>query len=391
MAGSLPGPRDAPRGRGAVSDGAEAGHIVALAGGSILTLGVVRSAIRTVILPRGVSDEVSRAVFLVVRVVLLARTGWSAPFARRDRLGALYAPLALLGLLATWLLALVGAYTALFWGLGERSLRASFELSGSSAFTLGFETPRDLPSAILVFTEAGLALLVLALLITYLPTIYGAFSRREAMVASLETRAGSPPSAAAFIRRLHLIGGLDDLDGLWEQWERWFVELQETHTSYPAVAFLRSPLVDHSWVTAAGALLDTAAIIVTALDRPQDPSAQLCLRAGWLSLRRIAALHRIPFDRAPSPGDPVSVSRQELDAVLDALAERGIRIKADRDRIWADFAGWRVNYDSVVLDLATLTAAPPAAWSSDRPGRWQPWWLGRPPPHRLGLPRPRPE
>ena len=41
-------------------------------------------------------------------------------------------------------------------------------------------------------------------------------------------------------------------------------------------------------------------------------------------------------------------------------------IKADRDQAWLDFAGWRVNYDTVLLELADLTDAPYAMWSSDR-------------------------
>jgi hypothetical protein len=32
---------------------------------------------------------------------------------------------------------------------------------------------------------------------------------------------------------------------------------------------------------------------------------------------------------------------------------------------WRGFAGWRVNYDTVLLALAALTMAPEAPWSSD--------------------------
>jgi hypothetical protein len=39
---------------------------------------------------------------------------------------------------------------------------------------------------------------------------------------------------------------------------------------------------------------------------------------------------------------------------------------ADRDAAWRDFAGWRVNYDTVLLALAAMTMAPYAPWSSDR-------------------------
>jgi hypothetical protein len=43
-----------------------------------------------------------------------------------------------------------------------------------------------------------------------------------------------------------------------------------------------------------------------------------------------------------------------------------VPLKADLEQAWRDFAGWRVNYDRVLLSLASLTMAPYAPWSSDR-------------------------
>ncbi len=48
------------------------------------------------------------------------------------------------------------------------------------------------------------------------------------------------------------------------------------------------------------------------------------------------------------------------------LQAAGVPLKADRDKAWQDFAGWRVNYDAVLLQLCALVMAPPARWSSDR-------------------------
>jgi len=36
------------------------------------------------------------------------------------------------------------------------------------------------------------------------------------------------------------------------------------------------------------------------------------------------------------------------------------------DQTWRDFAGWRVNYDTVLRALCSIAMAPPAAWSFDR-------------------------
>ncbi len=49
----------------------------------------------------------------------------------------------------------------------------------------------------------------------------------------------------------------------------------------------------------------------------------------------------------------------------------GIMLKPDREQTWRDFAGWRVNYDAVLLNLATLTMDPPAPWSSDPAQGWR--------------------
>ncbi len=103
-----------------------------------------------------------------------------------------------------------------------------------------------------------MGLAIVALLISFLPTLYGAFSRREVAVGRLTTRAGEPPNPVEFITRLDAIGQLAHVGDRWEEWEDWFVELGETHTTFPALIYFRSAKPDRSWVSAAEASLDTA-------------------------------------------------------------------------------------------------------------------------------------
>jgi hypothetical protein len=241
-------------------------------------------------------------------------------------------------------------------------------LSGSSLFTLGFSHPVGLPATALAFSEAAIGLFLLALLITYLPAIYSAYSRREVGVTSLEVRAGSPPSAREMIWRHWMLERVGELGAVWQEWERWFVDVEETHSSLPSLVFFRSPQPDQNWVTAAGAVLDGAALALSSVDIPKDVQAEFCLRAGYLCLRRIAGFFRVPFDPDPAPDAPISVAREEWEAVVDELEREGVPIKSDRAQAWRDFAGWRVNYDTVLLALANIVSAPPATWSSDRSG-----------------------
>ena len=86
----------------------------------------------------------------------------------------------------------------------------------------------------------------------------------------------------------------------------------------------------------------------------------------YLALRSIADYFEIAYNPHAKAEDPISVSRAEFDTLLDHLEADDVPLKADRDQAWRDFSGWRVNYDTVLVALAGLTAAPPAPWSSDR-------------------------
>lgn len=337
---------------------------IAGAAGVAFTLG---SAVKTVILPRAVTSRITRAVFGILREVFELVAGPRASFERRDRILALYAPVGLMTLVLVWLTMLLLGYWGMFWANGIQPAGRALVLSGSSLLTLGFERGEDLPNIILSFSEAVLGLVILALLISFLPTLYGTFARRELFVSRLEVPAGNPPSSEDMLVRLHRIGmPTERLDDIFESAQVWFAELGESHTSFPMLAFFRSQQPEHSWVTTAGVVLDVASLVASSLDQPGDAEVDLTIRAGYVALRRIAVVFDIPFDPDPAPGDPISISRAEFDGVVDRLAEAGVPIKADRDRAWRDFSGWRVNYDGALLGLAMLTGAPPSTWISDR-------------------------
>lgn len=343
-------------------------RIVAIVFGAALVVVAIASAIKTVVLPRAAVSLVTRWVFLAWRRVfrLVARPSMSHE--KRDRRLAWYSPLSLVTTLAAWLTLVLAGFALIFWGIEDLTARQAAELSGSSLLTLGTSRSATAAGTTLTFVEAALGLFLLALLITYLPSIYAAFSRRELGVTSLEVRAGAPPSGGEMIWRYWVLRRMEHLNGVWIEWERWFVDVEETHTSLPALVFFRSPQHDHHWVTAAGAVLDGAAITLSSVDVERDVQAEFCLRAGYLCLRRICDFFGIPHDANPSPQDPISVERDEWEQVVAFLEHEGVPVKADRERAWRDFAGWRVNYDAVLIALANITSAPPAMWSSDRSG-----------------------
>lgn len=341
-------------------------RVVVFLAGLALVGWTLLSAVRTVVLPRGAQSILSRAVFRVLSYVFRFLAGERSSFAWRDRVWALFSPMALLSLAGTWVILVLLGFMGMFWAVQHDGWSQAFHLSGSSLLTLGFAPADTFAERILAFSEATIGLGLVALLIAFLPALYSSFQRREVKVGELEVRAGTPPSAEVFLTRLYGIGRLDQMESAWLEWETWFIEIQESHTSYPALNFFRSPMPEHHWITAAGTVLDAAALVVSSVEGPPRPEAQLCIRAGFIALRRIADFFGMEYDADPQQTDPISITRQEFDEVYARLRDAGVPMKADQDQAWIDWAGWRVNYDAVLLQLAELTMAPYAPWSSDR-------------------------
>ncbi len=335
--------------------------------GAVLVLWILSSAIRTVVLPRASASVLTRLHFRLMRAVFDLFASPKRPFEKRDAAMALYAPISLVMLPGVWVALMIVGFTGIFWGAGINPLAEAFITSGSSLLTLGFDRPTGVGRQMLTFVEAGLGLGIVTLMISYLPTIYSAFSRREALVGMLEVRAGLPPSPSELLRRYQLIGWLDNLDAdVFEPWEEWFVNVEESHTTQPSLVFFRSPHPERNWLTAAGCVLDTAAIVASTLDIPRSAQRDVLIRTGFFTLRRIADFYGIAYDPAPSPTDPISISEREFNLLCVELRGAGIPLKADLHQAWLDYAGWRVNYDAVLVSLCSLVMAPPARWSSDR-------------------------
>lgn len=341
--------------------------IVAFVGGLLLIITTVLSAIKTFVVPRNVRPLLPRYVFQVIFYFMrlwIKKTG--ANYNQSDRILAYFAPISLLTLLVTWLGLLLLGYMALYWAVGVTGFREIMTLSGSCLFTLGFSAVSEYPSVLptlVAFTESINGLILVALLISYLPTIYSAFQHREQAVALLDTRAGAPPSPIELILRYNFLQRPDLLIDLWVQWELWFIDTEESHTSLSALSFFRSPQPNRSWVNASATILDGAALYMSVVaDETPRFRAGLCLRTGYMALRRIADAYRLAYNPEPKRDDPISLTRADFDEGCAMLQKYGVALVADLDKAWRDFAGWRVNYDEVVAKLHHLTYSPALQW-----------------------------
>ena len=173
-------------------------RILSLLLGTVLVLSILGSALKTVVLPQGGFPRLSQAVFALVYRLLVHR--WRNE-SRGKALRALYAPVALVSLPLVWMLLMVVSFTFVFWGTGSLTVQKAFEISGSSLTTLGFSKPNGTGRIWIAFIEATIGLGLVALLISYLPTIFSAYNGREKGIVRLRPVAGAPPGSVPAVCR----------------------------------------------------------------------------------------------------------------------------------------------------------------------------------------------
>jgi hypothetical protein len=339
----------------------------------LLLIGVVvvvltsANVLFTLVLPRR-PFGIDRLTLVVNRVVLqtmsvvshVART-----YEWKDALLSPMGPIALVLQLLLWAGGLTLGFglliAATHHSIGDGLLQAA-----TSLFTVGAAHGGGAPVPSCDIPCGAIWVVIVALQIAYLPTLYSAFSRREGLVALLESRAGVPAWGPELLIRHQLVGITDTLPDLYASWEAWAADVAESHTTYPVLLLFRSPEPWYSWVVGQLAVLDAAAIHLAVSPSTASSRARLCLRMGFTLFDRIAVSLGWEVDPDPDPEAPISLTFEEYALAVDKLAEVGFPVERSAEESWSDFRGWRVNYERVAYRLADRLTAPPAPWSGTR-------------------------
>jgi len=341
----------------------------ALVGGVAICV-VLLDAFETIVLPRRVARRL-RLARLVLRPIwylwsLPARGHWHSG-ERRETYLSFYGPFALFLLFGVWATVLISGFALLFWGLGAQLAATGGDAgfgtalygSGTTFLTLGLGDvlPHTALGRMLVVLEAGMGFAFLALIISYVPVLYQAFSQREVNVSLLDARAGSPPSAAELLRR-H--AGEDFAPALAQvllEWEHWSAELLEGHLSYPLLAYYRSQHEEQSWLAGLTTILDVAALIIVGMEGAPTRPARL---AFAMARHAAADLSHILGTQPPSSA-PERLSAADLAQLRALLAATGVRLREgpEADKMLADL---RQMYEPFVSALADRLLMPLPSW-----------------------------
>jgi hypothetical protein len=333
--------------------------------GGLLVLATAASVLGTLLIPRDRVGPVTRVVDGAVSWLFRTATDRVRDYGRRDAILAAHAPAILIGQLAVWLVLFACGYTLLLLPAAGTVHHAAREAT-SSMFTLGFTATHGWWPTAIDGLAAVTGLVVVALQIAYLPTLYGAFNRRETEVTLLAVRAGEPAWGPELLARTQYgVLGVD-LATFYAVWERWAADIAESHASYPVLLRFRSPRPLGSWVVALLAVLDAAAMHHAVSPVASPVQGRLCLRMGFIAFRRLARTAGIAVEDDPHPYAALQVTEAEFAEAYDRLAQIGFPLERSAAEAWPHFRGWRVNYETAAYALAYRLDAVPARWSGPR-------------------------
>lgn len=325
----------------------------------ILVGGILVDAFETIILPRRVTGDIriTRLLYWTTWPIWTMAAKRLPSSKARGNFLSWYGPLSMIVLLTLWAACLIIGFGFLYWSLGaglttptnETGLWIDIYMSGTTFFTLGLGDvlPRDSLTRGLAVTEAGLGFGFLAVVIGYLPVLYGEFSKRETQITMLDGRAGSPPCAAEILARMGRSNALGRIHRLLATWEVTAAEMLESHISYPVLNYYRSQQENQSWLASLTAILDTCALVMAGIETVDPWQAQMTFAMTRHTLVDLALIvHQKPVspkrDRLPA---------SEYKALHQYLADAGV-LCARTVEAASDLAQLRTMYEPYVEALA---------------------------------------
>ncbi len=355
---------------------------VGLIAALVLMAVVLIDAFEVVLLPRRVRHGLRLARLFYRTAWLIGRTAARLLPPGRWRTGLLsvFGPLSLFVLVMLWAAGLIVGFALLHWSLGtalsvaDADLGAYLYFSGTTFFTLGYGdmVPIGAAGRALSVAESGVGFVFLAVIVSYLPVLYQAFSRIEITIALLEARAGSPPSAAELLRRLAAGRSPSGAGPFLVEWERWAADLLESHISFPVLSYYRSQHENQSWVGSLTAILDTSALLLAGVEGPDGYQARLTFAMA----RHAAVDLALVFQTPPLPPQPDRLPEADLARLRKSLCGAGVKMR-DGPAVATALAELRALYEPFVNALAAyfLFAMPPFQPEKPPVDNWQtsPW------------------
>ena len=305
-------------------------HIISGILGILLVIGVWRDLLDTVVTTRHGQR------FSAARRFFQATWRWYSKLARRiddpgarERFLVPYGPISLVALLAVWVALLVFGWALVWWGLqnhinGIDGLVSAVYFSGVTFLTIGYGdiVPDGDLSRLLAVIEGLNGIITIALVIGLLPTLFSAYTRREAKLLTLDTldEQVTPLSYLKFHVRN---GDLHPLYAEFKSWDAWVADVYDSHTAYPMLLWFRSRQPGRSWTVGLGIVLEASSYVMSTVDMAGHHEAQLLYRRAVMLIDTIRKTRHVNAMAGELGWDEETLRRQ-FEHVHTGIVELGL-------------------------------------------------------------------
>lgn len=340
--------------------------------GLLLVVLVLFDVFKSVIVPGIASTNFRVAPFLLGKMMWPLYKGIALNRSLKNASNAMletFGPLSFVVLVVVWLLILVSGYALLLFSFRStiaphiHDFGEAIYFAGASVLTIiGYgdvETAAPI-TRLVVLVGALSGLVLMALVISYLFTIQNWLQVREQTVNTLRSRAGSPSSGLVLLLRYKELNIVQTLGSSFLYWEGWAASILESHRAYPVLIYFRSTNRQESWLSAMGAMLDAASLLLTSVDDVVVGEADLFY---WMSC---TVVQDICEHLGVTGKDGVFLTKKEYLDGVSVLADVGFKMRTD-ERAWLQFSARRAGYMGNILALAEAFAMPVHTWIEGLP------------------------
>lgn len=353
--------------------------------GLLLLWAAIMAAAGVMLVPRPSNQKIALLVSRFCHTLFKAIARRARSYEQLDRFLAVQGPTTVLLYLALFLGVFVTAFSFLFYGATGCSPAAAFYRAGSGMSTLGMVDITGAPGYIAMFVAAFTGTTVVSVFIGFLLTLYNAYTARETQMSKLAMVCGEPAWGPEMLVRIHILK-LDWPEDAVESVIDWICAMRVSQYVYPLLNHFRSPVRDRHWTVTLLALLDAAALRMTAMAGGRNMAMVRVLAQGADTFHALKMSEVSRTAGGTSEGAMLSwaieeslltesedglppdagITRAAWDQAVDFMVSNGVEVVADRDAAYKAFCRVRRHYVAPAYFLTNQLSAVKAPWTGPR-------------------------
>jgi hypothetical protein len=338
--------------------------------GLVVLLVIMHDLFQAVVLPRPSVYRLPLVSQLLVRQFWKIWR-WVGSFRKsvdkREHFLGTFGPAALLMLLGFWSLSLIAGYALVFDGLRDQiephpnGFLTSLYYSATTLLPLSYGDilPAGGAARLATIAESASGVIMIALVISLLFSLYQSFQAREALVVTLDALAGAPPSGVQLLETAAADRMPQRLEVTFDEWRNWAASVLESHLAYPILFYFRSSHDNEAWINSFAAVMDAATLVLSVIEHDSIGAARLMSKIGNHLVEDAVWYFHVP------PGQEVGVERKDFDEAWSRLREAGYSCR-DPEAAWEEFSNLRRRYAAPLNHMVRWFAIVPAPWIGDR-------------------------